>query len=451
MSKYFKLVPLIIFILAFTLRFNGLAERTPFDWDQDRDYSQVEQIAQGKYIALGPVAKGVGGFYLGSFYYYLLTPSYLILGGDLLALPLTSIVLDAIVAGLLYLLLKRQLGNSQSLALAFIWSISWFLVESSRISWNVSLVPLWSLLTIFSFSQVLKHLSRPHLYLLAVLAGFTLHIHVTTIPVIPLLLVFFWRRLKFPFSIWLKAVCFGLIPVLPLAIYDLQHSFYNLHLLRDFLGYRARVDTSYISMVEVTLTKLGKVVSGIFFSKFRDSLGIGITTLILSVIALFRRDYLTKISGLLVLFSILLIILFRDFTFPEYYFAFAYIPLCLILVTTLFRYVKVLGYLAIAVLLFLNVQAYTTTPTGFSLYNKRAIVQSLKAIEGPIDMSYNFDPGRDGGLRQLIRLEGIALDPKSRSRILLTDKLNTPLYIDGELASDVLQIGSIKSALYIVQ
>ena len=451
MKRLSIILTVVIFVVAFGIRFYGLAQRAPFDWDQDRDYSQVEQITEGKYIALGPVAKGVGGFYLGSFYYYLLTPGFLLLNGDLLALPLTSIILDALVAGLLYLLLRQWLGRGQSFALAALWTVSWFLIESSRISWNVSLVPLWCLLTIYALSQVLERASSPHFYLLAALAGFTLHIHVTIIVVIPLLLLLFWRRLNFPLSIWIKAICIGLIPVLPLAIYDLQHSFYNLHLLRDFLSYRNRVDTTYAAMIPTTITKLGKVASGIFLSQFRDSLILGLAIFIFSLTSSFHRNYIVKVSGLMVLLSTIFIILFRDFGFPEYYFGFAYVPICIILVTTLFRYLKSLAYVAIAVLFILNLQAYTTTPTGFSLYNKRAIVETLKEIDGPIDMSYNFDPGRDGGLRQLIRLEGIALDPRSRSRILLTDKLNTPLYIDGELAHDLTQIGSLRSARYIVQ
>lgn len=451
MSKYSKILTIVIIILAFGLRLYGLSARAPFDWDQDRDYSQVQQIVGGKYLPLGPVAKGVGGFYLGSLYYYLLTPSYLLLRGDLLALPLTSIVLDASVAGLLYLLLKRWLGNGPGLALSLLYSSSWLLIEASRISWNVALVPLWSLLTLYALSKVIEEHSKFHLYLLAFLAGLTLHIHVTTIAVIPILLLFFLRHLHFPLSTWMRAIIIGLIPACPLAIYDLQHSFYNLHLLRDFLGYRIRVDTSYSDMIGMALTKLGKVTSGIFLSQFRDSLMLGVGVIILAFFASFGRNLVVKISGLMVLLSTLLIILFRDYGFPEYYFGFAYIPLCVILISTIFRYLYSLGYLALGLLIILNLFAFTTVPTGFSLFNKRAIVASLKDIPGPIDMSYNFDPGRDGGLRQLIDREGIVLDPHAKTRIILTDKLNTPLYIDGELAHDLTAIGSLRSARYIVQ
>lgn len=249
----------------------------------------------------------------------------------------------------------------------------------------------------------------------------------------------------------MKAIFIGLIPACPLALYDLQHSFYNLHLLRDFLGYRIRVDTGYSDMVIMALTKLGKVTSGIFLSQFRDSLMLGVGMIILAFFATFGHSLVVKISGLMVLLSTLLIILFRDYGFPEYYFGFAYIPLCVILISAIFRYLHSLGYLAVGLLIILNLLAFTTVPTGFSLFNKRSIVASLKDIQGPIDMSYNFDPGRDGGLRQLIALEGIVLDPQAKTRIILTDKLNTPLYIDGELAHDLKAIGSLRSARYIVQ
>ena len=66
--KLRKLIPFaIIFALSIFLRSINLLDRAPFDWDQNRDYSQVLAISQGEYLPLGPVAKGsVGGFFLPS-------------------------------------------------------------------------------------------------------------------------------------------------------------------------------------------------------------------------------------------------------------------------------------------------------------------------------------------------------------------------------------------------
>lgn len=448
MTKQSWIVIIVIFILAFALRFYHYANRAPFDWDQNRDYGQVQKIAAGEYVPLGPVAKGAGGFYLGSLYYYLLYPAYTLMHGSLSSLPLTSLTFDALVAGFLYLLLSRGLGRTRALVFSLVWASSWFIIEASHISWNVALVPLWSLLTLYALYHAIEHHSRPHFYLLGLLAGISLHVHVAAIPVIHLLVIVFSRRLKFPLLSWVKAVILGVIPIIPLIVYDLTHSFFNLHLLRDFLGYHNRVDTPLLQMTWMMFIKLGKVVSGIFVSSFRDNLILGIITFALAAKSLFSRHLLTKIAGTVVIISSLLIVLFRDYGFPEYYFGPAYIAICLIFLSNL---PKTILYFALAIVLFLNLRSYTLVPTPYSLTVKNEIVDTLANYPEPIDISYQFDPGRDGGLGYLVKLKNIRLDPNSKTRILLTDKLNTPLYIDGELARDLTQIGAIKSALYIVQ
>lgn len=453
MMKYLKLfwLPLTIFVLAFSLRFYGFANRAPFDWDQDRDYAQVEHIASGQYIALGPVAKGVGGFYLGSLYYYLLYPAYFLSSGALSSLPLTSIFLDAVVPVFIYLLFKKSLGYKTSLGLATIWSISWLLIEASRISWNVALVPLWTLLTLSTFEHLVGSPNKRWLYLLAFLCGLTIHIHVTAIAIIPMLMIFYYKHFKYSLVDWLIACLVGLIPLLPLALYDLSHSFFNLHLLRDFLGYRTRVDTSLLSMIPMATLKLGKVVSGILFSRFRDSLFVGLTIIIFAIYSLYSHKIIIKTSGLIILISTFLIIVFRDYGFPEYYFSVSYLAIIIVFFDVINHFFGKASYLILAIIILLNLGSYQTSTTGFSLANKTQLVESLKEVESPINVYYNFDPGRDGGLRSLVKRSGLIIDPSAKNRVLLTDKLNTPLYIGGELARDLYQIGNLKSALYVVQ
>ncbi len=95
MIKQSWIITIVIFTLAFALRFNHFTNNSPFDWDQNRDYGEVAKIATGKLPILGPVAKGEGGFYLGSLYYYLLYPAYYFMSGSLSSLPLISLSIDA--------------------------------------------------------------------------------------------------------------------------------------------------------------------------------------------------------------------------------------------------------------------------------------------------------------------------------------------------------------------
>jgi len=449
MTKQSWIIAIVIFIFAFALRFNQYANNSPFDWDQNRDYSEVSQLAKGKFPILGPVAKGEGGFYLGSLYYYLLYPAYYFMSGSLSSLPLTSLTIDAIVAGLIFLLLTKIIGKNKSILLAIFWSVSWFLIATSRISWNVALVPLWSLFTIYALQKTIDDNSTNHFYLLGLLAGLSIHIHVSAIPIIPLLLLVFIKKIQFPVFIWIKMIVCGIIPIVPLILFDLKHQFLNLHLLRNQISYQVATKTKFLPMIIMTFTKLGKVVSGILFYKFADSLLLGLLVAALAVKSFFfDKRLLQQIAGVILMLSVILVIFLHDYGFPEYYFATAYLAILILIVG---NFPKLFLYGLFGLSLILNVRAYTTQSSGFSLKVKEDIVNTLLVYPDPIDLSYNFDPGRDGGLRYLVELKGIKLDPKSRTRILLTDKTNTPLYIDGELARDLIQIGNIRTALYIVQ
>lgn len=59
------------------LRFWQFEHAISFGWDQGRDAFAVRDLLHGKFLLKGP-RTGVGDFYLGPAYYYLLAPFYLI-------------------------------------------------------------------------------------------------------------------------------------------------------------------------------------------------------------------------------------------------------------------------------------------------------------------------------------------------------------------------------------
>ena len=243
-----------------------------------------------------------------------------------------------------------------------------------------------------------------------------------------------------------------LIPVIPLIAYDLQHGFLNAHLFRDQLGTQAASRKGFWLMLNMSLIKLGKVVSGIFFARFADNIYLGILTIALAIQSIiFDKKLIIRLASQTILIATILILALGDYGFPEYYFAGAYLSILLLYISKISSLPKVFAYTLFALMIYLNLSKYSIEPNRFSLKYKYDNVDTLKSFSEPIDLSYQFDPGRDGGLRYIVDLAGIKLDPKSKTRILLTDKLNTPLYIDGELARDLVEIGNFKTVLYIVQ
>jgi len=452
MKKTIWIITIILIVSAFILRFYRFENNASFDWDQNRDYSEVQKIASGKYVVLGPVAKGNGGFYLGSLYYYLLLPAYTLMNHSLYALPITSIVLDSLFVGLIYLLLHQIIGKKNAFIISLIWLVSWIMIGASRISWNVALVPLWSLFTLYSMYKVIQDRSIGHFYILGLLLGLTLHIHVAIIPVIPLFALIYRHSLKFNLKSWLLMFVFMFIPVIPLIAFDLKHGFLNAHLLRDQLGTQAMSRKGLWLMLNMSIIKLGKVVSGIFFARFVDNFYLGVLTIILAIhSAIFDKKLLVKIAGQTILIATILILALGDYGFPEYYYAGAYLSILLLYISKISFLPKIIPFTLVGLVIYLNLSNYTTEPSRFSLKYKYDIVNTLKSISEPIDLSYQFDPGRDGGFRYIVAQAGIKLDPSSKMKVLLTDKLKTSLYINGELTRDLAEIGNFKTALYIVQ
>ncbi len=252
MKNIVWIITILLLIASFCLRFYKYENNSGFDWDQNRDYGEVKQIASGKPVILGPVAKGSGGFYLGSLYYYILLPAYTFMDHSLYALPLTSIVIDSIFVGCIFLVLYKITGKKISLIVSVIWATCWLLIGASRVSWNVALVPIWSLFTIYSIYKVVTEKSRIHFYLLGLLLGLTIHIHVAVMPVIPIFSLLYFRHLGFKLKDWIIMFVLVIIPVIPLIAFDFKHGFLNSHLLRDQLGTQAasrkksRYDVEYV-------------------------------------------------------------------------------------------------------------------------------------------------------------------------------------------------------------
>ncbi|MFZ2200165.1 MAG: glycosyltransferase family 39 protein, partial [Microgenomates group bacterium] len=430
MKKSIWIIALSLFVLAFSLRFYKYENNAGFDWDQNRDYGEVRQIARGHYVILGPVAKGSGGFYLGSLYYYLLFPAYKIMQGSLYALPLTSIVIDSLFVGCLFYLLHKIIGKKKAFLISLIWAISWTLIQGSRVSWNVALVPIWSLVTLYSLYMVIKNRSLKHFYLLGFLFGLTFHIHVAVIPVIPIFGILYFKHFKFALKAWITMLVFAITPLIPLIAFDLKHGLMNAHLLRDQLSSVSAARKSTSMLLNMSLIKLGKVVSGIFLAKFADNFYLGLFTIMLAIKSTcFSKNLIYKLAGLMILIATALIVALGDYGFPEYYFAGVYLAILIIYISLLAYIPKPISIIIILLVIYANMSNFSTIPSGFSLKYKYDLIESLKEFDPPIDISYQFDPGRDGGFRYIVDLQGIKTDPVSRTRVLLTDKLKTPLYI----------------------
>ncbi len=384
-NKLYIFLSILIIGFGLFLRLYIIENRAPFDWDQNRDYVAITGIASGKATLIGPVAKGEGGFFLGPLYYYLVTPAYLFMGGSPLALPVTSVILDVMAIVAILGLFHSIIGDHKTLVLASIWSFSWFAIEMSRISWNVALVPIWSIILLCFLTQK-KSLSITKVGLLGFLVGLSWHIHAALIPISLVVLLFNWKSWALGWK-YLVALIMGYgLPLIPLIVFDLRHSGLNYHLLAQMITGSTHVTTSFPKLLEAIMLRLGKNTQSLLLGISSYNLVLGYFVTIGALLATLFSRGIYRLSGLIIILNIIAIFALKEIAFPEYYFAISYIPTLIIFLGTISYFTKNNVIILIIITLFLisqNSRKYSFEETSFSLSRKVSVAKFMRSLDTP--------------------------------------------------------------------
>lgn len=450
-NKLFYILAAVIISLALFLRLYKIENRAPFDWDQNRDYAAISDIAGGKPVLIGPVAGGEGGFFLGPLYYYLVTPMYLVMGGSPVSLPITSSILDVASIVLVIILLRKSLGDPLTLTLSFVWAISWFAIEASRVSWNVSLLQLWIVLFIYLLQTKLSFIKA---LIFGLTLGLTWHIHASLIPLSLLTSIFFIRHLGLSLKkILLIAVGYA-IALLPLIVFDIRHSGLERHLIYQFFVSSDAVTYPFAKVFFSVFSRFGKNTVAILTGTSDLHLWWGIIMSIFSFIAVFTRSLPLKVSGIIVLSNIILTLYLGEPGFPEYYLASSYLSILIILLYPLFSFKKLMAPVSILFIIlfsYLNITKYSVQSTSFSLTQKLAVVSSARELSSDIDMRYDLPFGRESGIPMMLKRSGVKVSKDVRTQVVVTESTADSIFIDGEIAKDIGRFGGLRVGYRVVQ
>lgn len=451
MKKYwYFIVSLIILLIATFLRFYNFSARAPFDWDQNRDYQAVSKIASGNLTLVGPVAKGEGGFLLGPLYYYLVLPFFVLMQASPLALPITSILLDLSAIVAIILLMRKFLGDWGTLTLAAIYSTSFVIIETSRISWNVALVPLYSFVILWVITNN-KILNSRWALAYGFLAALAWHIHAALIPLS--LVVIGAKFLKSIFryqNLGYFAIGYT-FALLPLIIFDLRHMGLERHLIFEFIKTNSAISPEWSEVLSSVVSRFGKNLYAILTGRSHLQLGLGLISTLLVCLWWFKIKT-SRLVSLGIITNLILVILLREPGFPEYYLQFATIGVVVLILHVMHRHLNANSALAIIVLYgLMQFPQYTATPSPFSLANKIAITQKLADYQPSLYLKTDLPYGRDFGFTSLFQYYGVKNDPNSQKIFLLTESHDPTLFIDGEIATDLGYFGGFRLGVRGVQ
>ncbi len=318
LKKYGPII--IIWIIALFLRTYNQTNLLGFYYDQARDALKATEIINTHRLpAIGPTT-GINGLYLGPFWYYLITPGYLVAKGNPAIASYFIAFLESLTVPLLFILLKKYHSTKAGYVAAILWTFSLNLIKSSRWFSNPSPLPTFVVAIIFLIIVMINDKHTRFLPLVALLLGLSLQLESASA-------IFFFPSLAFiGYSqrklfkktslnqLIVSAIAFGVL-LLPQLAFEIKNKFL---LTRNLLGFiSGRINSDSGKSWGVPTLKFIGLRFFAYYQDFISKLDPNLTRwslifLIVFIIGLFKikkNNALVKVS-LIWLFVPLIILLF---------------------------------------------------------------------------------------------------------------------------------------------
>ncbi len=150
MKKWLPNIFLILILaLAAFLRLYKIGDYLTFLGDEGRDVLVVYNILHGKFTLLGPTSS-VGGFFLGPIYYYFMAPFLWLFNYNPVGPAVMVALFGIATVWFVYFIGAKFFGKPAGLVASFLYTVSPIIIAYSRSSWNPNLMPIFTLLTLFT-------------------------------------------------------------------------------------------------------------------------------------------------------------------------------------------------------------------------------------------------------------------------------------------------------------
>ena len=221
---------LFVFLIAAFLRTYKVRDLTTFSADQGRDALIIKKIlVDYRFTLLGPKTS-ISDVHLGPIYYYLLLPFFWIFKLDPIAGSIMTIIFDLGTLLLIFYFVKSFINPQSAIFALFLYSISLQVIEFSRIALNPFITPFFSILALFSLTQIfIKEKSKFFIPLYLSLAVL-IQLHYLNFPFI--IVVTLASLVKYFFSKtdkknFLLGIFLGILILTPFIVFELRHQFFN--------------------------------------------------------------------------------------------------------------------------------------------------------------------------------------------------------------------------------
>ena len=162
LKKEYLLLYAIIFVGSY-LRLQGvLTNSFAFTYDVGRDMLALSNIVNLHKFPLIGATTGLPGVFYGPWWYYMLTPFFILLSGNPQGIAFVMAIVGLLIVVLGFLLGKKIGGVFFGLLFAVILSTSHYMVSLSAQIWNPNIIPLFIMFVLLILQKIYS-LDKPRL------------------------------------------------------------------------------------------------------------------------------------------------------------------------------------------------------------------------------------------------------------------------------------------------
>jgi hypothetical protein len=253
-------------------------------------------------IPLIGATTGLPGIFYGPWWYYLLTPFFIIFSGDPRGIVLSISLIGISIIILSFYFGKKVGGNSLGLILAVLVSVSGIMVSLSSQIWNPNIAPLFVIIILLILNKIFakNQKNKPLLYLfLGILLVLSIDIEIVygILFSIGIVLAVLSIQRKFNLKSIAAFIFGGLIILVPRIIFEVRHQFLMTKALIAFFT-TGNSSHNLPSIVSILISRIN-----ILFSQFASTLsndnkllvGCELVFIVFSILLFYKKsDWIIK-------------------------------------------------------------------------------------------------------------------------------------------------------------
>lgn len=240
-KKGLIILAIIIAVGSYLRLFGVFTNSFAFTYDVGRDMLALSSIVSTHKIPLIGATTGLPGVFYGPWWYILLTPFFIIFGGDPAGIALVMAIVGIASIALAYIAGKKISSEFAGLCFAAIVSVSPALISLSAQIWNPNIAPLFVLITLLLLVNIFSNEKKvfKSYFLLGIVLALCIDIEIIfgTLFLIGIALsVLVIKKVRIP----LKNVLFfffgALVIFSPRILFEIRHGFLMTHAFFKYFG-----------------------------------------------------------------------------------------------------------------------------------------------------------------------------------------------------------------------